>query len=422
MSTIDDLLDPIAVPKVVKVRQAFERPVVSDVIGELAARLAAKNVLAGIKPGQQIAITCGSRGIANLPAMVRFLAGAVKLAGAYPFLVPAMGSHAGATAEGQKNMLIGMGFSEEYIGAPIRSSMETVEVGISSTGYPVFFDKHAFCADGTIVINRIKPHTAFRGPVESGLMKMVTIGLGKQKGADICHELGLGTAAENIPAMAGVSLARGNILFGVGILENAYHETCRIEVLKTAEIEAAEPALQAESKRLSPRLYFDKFDVLIIDEIGKNISGTGFDTNVVGRYHTPYAYGGPDITRVAILDVADLSHGNANGVGMADFTTSRVFDKFSFEDTYPNALTSTLPLGVKIPMMLKSDRQAIQACIKTCNRLDKNNVTLVRIKNTLAVDEIEVTENLAASAGDNRKLTIVGKPYALPFNAGGNLV
>jgi hypothetical protein len=299
--------------------------------------------------------------------------------------------------------------------------METVQVGISSTGYPVFFDRYAFEVDGTIIINRIKPHTAFRGPVESGLMKMVTIGLGKQKGADICHELGLGTAAENIPAMARVSLEKGNILCGVGILENAYHETCRIAVLKTDEIEHEEPKLQAESKRLCPKLYFEKINVLIVDEIGKNISGTGFDTNIIGRYHTPYLCGGPSVARLAVLDVSDASHGNANGIGLADFTTRRAFNKFSFEDTYPNALTSTLPAGVKIPMVLKNDRQAIQACIKTCNRLDKDYITLVRIKNTLALDEIEISENLANQARCNENLAILSQPYNLVFNSDGNL-
>jgi hypothetical protein len=227
--------------------------------------------------------------------------------------------------------------------------------------------------------------------------------------------------AENIPAMAKVSLEKANILFAVGLLENAYHETCRIEVLKKTEIEKEEPALQAESKRLSPKIYFDKLDVLVIDEIGKDISGTGFDTNVVGRYHTPYCSGGPSITRVAVLDVTKVSHGNANGLGIVDFTTRRVFDKFSFEDTYPNSLTSTVPLSVKIPMVLKNDRQAIQACIKTCNRLDKENVTLVRIKNTVALGELEISENLIPYAKENKYLEVIGAPYSLTFNKDGNL-
>lgn len=421
MSTIDRLLDSIAVPRMLKVRQTFERPVITDVIGELHARLLAKNVLAKIRPGQKIAITCGSRGISNLPEMVRFIVEQVKLTGGEPFLVPAMGSHGGATAEGQRNVLLRLGCSEEYIGAPIRSSMETVQVGLSANGYPVYFDKNVFEADGTIVINRIKPHTSFRGPFESGLMKMITIGLGKQKGAEICHELGLGTAAENIPAMAKVSLAKANILFAVGILENAYHETCRIEVVEPDEIEHVEPGLQKESKRLSPRLHFDKLDILIIDEIGKNISGTGFDTNVVGRYSTPFASGGPRITRVAVLDIAEASHGNANGIGIVDFITKRAFDKFSFEETYPNALTSTLTPGVRIPMVLANDKQAIQACIKTSNRLDKENVTVVRIKNTLSLETVEVSESLLEYVRNHKCLAVKGTPYNLPFDTLGNL-
>ena len=421
MSTIDNLLDPIAIPKMVRVRQTFERPVISDVVGEFRAKLGAKKVMAAVKPGQSIAVGVGSRGISNLPELVKALVEELKKAGAKPFLVPAMGSHGGATAEGQRSMLIGMGFSEEYIGAPIRATMETVQVGVSSNGFPVFFDKNAFEADGTIFMNRIKPHVAFRGEVESGLQKFITIGLGKQKGADICHELGFGQMAVNIPAMAKVSLEKANILFAVGLLENAYHETCRIEVLRNKEIVKEEPALQEESKRLSPKIYFDKLDVLVIDEIGKDISGTGFDTNVVGRYHTPFCTGGPSITRMTILDVTDVSHGNANGLGILDFTTKRVFDKFSFEDTYPNSLTSTVPVSVKIPMVLKNDRQAIQACIKTCNRLDKENVTMVRIKNTIALGEIEISENLVPYARENKYLEVAGTPQSLSFDENGNL-
>ncbi|MHB1652045.1 MAG: nickel pincer cofactor-dependent isomerase, group 22 [Desulfitobacteriaceae bacterium] len=421
MSTIDRLLEPIAIPRMVKVRQTFERPVLKDVVGELRAKLSAKNAIAKIQPGQKIAITVGSRGISNLPAMVKALVEEIKRAGGIPFMIPAMGSHGGATAEGQRNMLIGMGFREEYIGAPIRATMETVQLGVSENGFPVFFDKNALEADGTIVINRIKPHIAFRGPFESGLTKMITIGLGKQKGADICHELGFGEMAVNIPAMAKVSLAKANILFAVGLIENAYHETSRIEVLENQEIEKEEPALQAESKRLSPQIYFDKLGVLIIDEIGKDISGSGFDTNVVGRYHTPYCSGGPEIKRIAVLDITDVSHGNANGLGFADFTTNRAFQKFSFEQTYPNSLTSTVPLSIKIPMVLKSDRQAIQACIKTCNRLDKENVTMVRIKNTIALEEIEVSESLVDHARRNNYLEVISNPYDLAFNQEGNL-
>jgi hypothetical protein len=318
-------------------------------------------------------------------------------------------------------MLAGMGITEETVGAPIRSSMETVEIGVSSNGFPVHLDRFAAEADGIVVVNRIKPHVAFRGPCESGLMKMIVIGMGKQKGADICHELGFGTMAENLQTMGRVTLAKAKVLCGVALLENAYHETAQVEVIPGGEIPAREPALLEEAWRLYPRLYVDRLDVLIIDEIGKDISGTGFDTNVVGRYHTPYVSGGPTITRIACLDITARSHGNANGLGILDFTTRRAFDKFDFDNTYPNSLTSTVPTSVKIPMVLKSDRQAIQAAIKTCNILKKSEVRLARIRNTVALDKIAVSENLLAEVRANPRLAVAGEPLALGFDANGNL-
>jgi hypothetical protein len=421
MSTIDRLLDPIPVPRLVKVRQSFERPQVADVAGELVAKLRAGGTLARVKKGDRVAITAGSRGITGLPLVLKTIASEIRAAGGEPFLFPAMGSHGGATAEGQRDMLAGMGITEETVGAPIRASMETVEIGVSSNGFPVHIDRFAAEADGIVVVNRIKPHVAFRGPCESGLMKMIVIGMGKQKGADTCHELGFGTMAENLQTMGRVTLAKAKVLCGVALLENAYHETARVEVLSGDEIPVREPALLEEAWRLYPRLYFDRLDVLIIDEIGKDISGTGFDTNVVGRYHTPYVSGGPTITRIACLDITARSHGNANGLGILDFTTRRAFDKFDFDNTYPNSLTSTVPTSVKIPMVLKSDRQAIQAAIKTCNILKKAEVRLARIRNTVALDEIAVSENLLAEVRANARLAVAGEPFALGFDANGNL-
>ncbi len=422
MSAIDRLLDGVAIPRVARVRQTFERPRLEDPVAELAAQLRDKGTLAGVKRGQQIAITAGSRGITALPAMLRVLVKAVREAGGEPFLVPAMGSHGGATAEGQRNMLAGMGITEETVGAPIRATMETAEVGRTASGSPVYLDRCAYEADGIIVVNRIKPHVSFRGPYESGLAKMIVIGLGKQKGADVCHNLGAGMMAENIRAMAAVTLAKANIIAGVAIVENAYHETSSLAVLAGSEIMAGEPALLKEAWRLCPRLYFDSLDVLVIDEIGKDISGTGFDTNVVGRYHTPNISGGPRISRVAVLDLTTRTKGNANGLGLADYTTRRVFDKLDFENTYPNSLTTTAPASVKIPMVLKNDRQAIQAAVKTCNIADKAAVRLVRIKNTVALDEIEVSANLLGEVAANRYMEAAGEPYGLPFDANGNLL
>lgn len=421
MSTIDRLLDPVAIPKVIRVRQKFDRPNIKDVVAELKNKLAAKDILAKIKPGQTVAITIGSRGITNMPLMIKTLVEEVKRCGGQPFMVPAMGSHGGATAEGQREMTIGMGYTEEYIGAPMKSDMEPIQLGVSENGFPVYFDRNAYEADWTIVANRIKPHVAFRGPVESGLQKMITIGLGKQKGADICHELGFGEMAVNIPAMAKVSLAKGNILCGIGVLENPFHETCKIEVMANHEIAEMEPLLQEEAKQRCPRIHFTKLDAIIIDEIGKDISGTGFDTNVVGRYHTPYISGGPEVKRLAVLDITDVSHGNANGLGIADYTTKRAYDKFSFENSYPNSLTSTVPLSVKIPMVLKNDKQAIQACIKCSNRLDKENVTLLRMKNTNHLAELEVSLSLASYVASHSHLEIISEPYEWSFSAEGHL-
>jgi hypothetical protein len=421
MGTIDTLLNNIPIPEMIQVVQTFDRPRIADIEGELARKLASSGVLGQVKPGQKIAITAGSRGIACLPRILKAISSEIKRAGGEPFLFPAMGSHGGATAEGQRDMLVGMGITEESVGAPIRSTMETVEIGRSDNGLPVHLDAYAHQADGIVVVNRIKPHVAFRGTCESGLMKMIVIGMGKQKGADICHDLGVGKMAENILSMGRMILAKANIICGVGILENAYHETAGLEVLGREEIPLREPLLLEEAWRLYPRIYFDRLDVLIIDEIGKDISGTGFDTNVVGRYHTPYVSGGPSITRIAVLDITRRSHGNANGLGIVDFTTRRAFEKFSFEKTYPNSLTSTVPISVKIPMVLKNDRQAIQAAIKTCNILDKTAVRLARIKNTVTLEEIAVSENLLPEVDANRNLKAQGKPYHLAFDDQGNL-
>ena len=422
MGFIADLLDPIPIPRVAGVSQKFDRPHMDDCGGALKQILNTSGALESVFPKMEIAIAVGSRGISNQPVLVKLIAEALREKGARPFLVPAMGSHGGATADGQKKVLEDLGFGGDKIGVPIRSSMETVRVGTSENGLPVHVDKNAHDADGIVIINRIKPHTSFRGPYESGLMKMIAIGLGKQKGAEICHELGIERIAENFPAIARVTIEKENILFAIGLLENAYHETCRIELLRKEEIETEEPKLQEEAKRLLPKLHFTDIDVLVIDEIGKNISGTGFDTNVVGRYHTPGCSGGPSVTRLVILNVTDESHGNANGLGIADFTTRRIFDQFSFENTYPNALTSTVLPSVKIPMVLETDLLAIKAAIKTCNILDKRNVRLIRIKNTNEIERIEVSESMLDGVRGNPYLRIETELYPLALNDDGNLV
>jgi len=421
-SIIEELLKDIAIPRVTKVRQNFERPVVEDVSAALIDRLRRSRVLDRVQPGMRIGIGVGSRGISNQALIVRALIDHLKTQGADPFIFPAMGSHGGATAEGQRELLARMGITEQGLGAPVRASMDVVAVGTAENGLTVWFDSYAAAADGIVVVNRIKPHVSFRGRYESGLMKMIAIGLGKQRGAEACHQLGMERMLDNIVAIGRTALATGKILFGVALLENAYHETCRIEVVPAQRIEKEEVALQVEAKRLEPRILFDRLDVLIIDEIGKDISGTGFDNNVVGRYHLPHMKSeGPFITRIAALDITAASHGNGNGLGIVDFTTERAYRKFSFEETYPNSLTSTVPASVKIPMVLKNDRLAIQAAIKTCNIADFRNVRLGRIKNTLEAYRMEISENLIAEACANSKMEILSEPYEVDFNLEGNL-
>lgn len=421
MSAIDDLLHAIPIPRMVLVKQKFKDNSLNDLNGFLVTQIRKNEAFQRIRPGSRIAVTAGSRGITDLPEILRLITAEISSIGAHPFIIPAMGSHGGATAKGQEVLLEHMGITEKSVGAPVRSSMDVVQIGTSAAGLPVYMDRYAEDADGVVVVNRIKPHVAFRGTYESGLMKMIAIGMGKQKGAEACHDLGLGVMAKNIEEISRVALQSGKILFGVGIIENAFHKTADISVLSAADIEKREPELLKRAWNNLPRLFFSNLDVLIIDEIGKDISGTGFDNNVVGRYHTPYASGGPDITRIAALDITERSGGNGNGLGILDFTTQRAYDKFDFEQTYPNSLTSTVPMSVKIPMVLSNDRQAIQAAIKTCNIPKKEDVRLVRIRNTLSLKKIEASLSLLPEIGENQNLRVESSAYDFEFKNDGNL-
>lgn len=418
----EKLLQDIPVPRVLRIRQKFDRPVLGGIEPVLLERLRNSRVLDTVRPGMSIAVGVGSRGISNQSMVVRVLIREIKDRGAAPFIFPAMGSHGGATAEGQRNLLERMGITEQATGAPVRATMEVTAMGQAENGMTAWFDAYAAAADGIVLVNRIKPHVAFRGIYESGLMKMIAIGLGKQKGAETCHQLGMERMFDNLVALGKAGLSTGKILFGIALVENAYHETCRVEAIPAHHILEQEAVLQAEAKRLEPRILFDRLDVLVIDEIGKNISGTGFDNNVVGRYHVPHMKSeGPFITRMAALDITEASHGNGNGLGIVDFTTERAFRKFSFEETYPNSLTSTVPASVKIPMVLKNDLLAIQAAIKTCNIADFRQVRFARIKNTLEAHSLEVSENLISEARANPRMEILSEPYELAFDGRGNL-
>ena len=406
----------------VKVRQKFAAPEVADLIGTLRQELAKPGTGDRVKPGMRIAIAVGSRGVAQIETITRVTVEEIKKRGGIPFVVPAMGSHGGATAQGQQQVLAELGVTEASVGCPIISSMEVVEVGRLPSGLAVLIDKTAFEADGIVVINRVKSHTAFHGPSESGLVKMLSIGLGKQKGADSCHAYSFKHMAEHIVEMAKIKLERCRFLFGVATVENAYDHVAKIVAVPAEKMIEVDQTLLIEAKANMPRIMFDPMDVLIVDRIGKEISGDGMDPNITGRYPTPYASGGPVVNKLAVLDLTEKTHGNANGMGAADFTTRKLVDKADWDSTYANALTSTVCEPIRIPMVLASDREAICAAVKTSFARDLTKVRLVRIKDTLSLGEVYISESLLPEAKANPDIEICGSPSEMKFDADGNLV
>jgi hypothetical protein len=423
MDIVKQLLQGIPLPRMAKVRQNFPVSEIKDVPAGLREQLGKAGVGDRIKPGMRIAIAVGSRGVAEIPTLARVTAEEIKRRGGHPFIVPGMGSHGGATAEGQKDVLANLGVTEASAGCEILSSMEVVELGRLPVGLPVYMDKYAYGADGIVVINRVKPHTAFRGPNESGVAKMITIGLGKQKGAESCHAYGFGVAAEFIPAMARITLAKAPILFGVATVENAYDHIAKIAAMPASELIDTDAALLLEAKAGMARICFDDpIDVLIIDQIGKDISGDGADPNIMGRYPTPFASGGPKVSKMVILDLTEATHGNANGIGHAEFTTRKLVNKIDFPMTYANCLTSTVAQPGKLPIILDDDRDAILAAMKTCNARDLTQARVVRIKDTLRIGEIYISESMLAEAATTPEIEVISPPAEMVFDAAGNLM
>lgn len=418
---IQELLQDIPLPKMAKVKQEFNAEQIDNLESALQQELEKDYIRQQVKPGMEIAVAVGSRGMDRLVELTAVTIKFLQNLGAKPFIVPCMGSHGGATAEGQKEVLEHLGVKKESVGAEIQSSMEVIKVGELPNGLPVYVDKIASKADGIVVINRVKPHTAFRGPVESGIMKMISIGLGKQKGAEACHQLGFKHMAEHVPAMAKMTMAKMPILFSVATVENAFDKVAKVQVLSPEETEKEEIELQKLAKQLLPKLHFEKIDVLVIDQIGKNISGDGMDPNITGRYPTPYAYGGPEVTKMVVLDLTKETGGNANGVGTADFTTQRLVDKMDRDATYANGLTSTVVGPTHISTALPNDLQAIKAAIKTCNILDFNQVKMVRIKNTLELSEIQVSEALIEHINQHPDTEVTSDLYEMEFDQQDNL-
>lgn len=419
----------MSLPKMVKIRQKICAPKIDDPISILKEEMRKAGLGEKIKPGSRIAITAGSRGIAHICEILAAIVDEVKKLGGKPFLVPAMGSHGGATPEGQIAVLKSLGVTSESTGAPIYASMEVEEVGRLDNGAPVYVDRIALKSDGIIVVNRVKPHTDFKGRIESGLMKMMAIGLGKQKGAETIHKYQMEGYLKLIPEAAKLIMRRAPIIMGIAILENAYHEIAKIRALKPEEIEGEEPRLLEESKNLIAKIPFNEIDVLIVEEMGKNISGVGMDTNVIGRFWAiPEGYKNdtPKIRRIVALDLSEESHGNAVGIGLADITTKRLVSKIDFEATFMNCLTGTWPELGKIPPFLPNDRDAIMMALHCCGPTDPSRARIVRIKNTLELEHMWISESLLETIKRDKDLSerieILGEPEEMRFDILGNLI
>lgn len=407
----------VALPRFVKVVQHFEKERIGDIAAEVKTQLAPH--LTNLQ-GKRIAIGIGSRGIANIKEIAKTLVDELIRVGAKPFIIPTMGSHGGATASGQAEVLAAYGITPESMGVPIEASMEVASIGDLEPGLPVYVAQSALQADGIVVIARIKPHTCFRGPIESGVAKMLTIGLGKQVGADFIHHQGFHRFADLIPRMARVVAEKTKVLFALGMVENAYEKTCRIEAFSREEILSMEKekVLLVESKRIMGRLLFPEFDVLVIEEIGKDISGDGQDPNVTGLYVTRCCTGGPQFQKCVLFDLRHETHGNANGMGVADIITRNLFDKIDFVSTYTNAFTHTEFVSVKIPMVAGSKEDALRIALKTCNGVAPGKQKVVWIKNTCELEEIVISEALLEEAKAHPQIDILTQAGDIAFQQG----
>ena len=426
---VSQLCAEVALPRMLKVRQIFDRDRIEkdDIAKAVFAELSRPELGEPIKPGMRIAITCGSRGVNNVALITRALADFVKSKGAIPFVIPAMGSHGGATGPGQRALLEAYGVTEHFIGCAIVSSMETVEIGLSEPGpggkrYGVRIDQHAAQADGIIVAGRIKPHTDFHGRYESGLMKMMAIGLGKREGADICHQNGFGCMAEMVYLFGSTIIKYAPVMLGFGILENAYCETCKFAAMRPEEIEKKEPELLKEARAHLPLILIESADVLVVDKIGKDISGDGMDPNIVGASPcSPFVKGGLNATRTTILDLTNATHGAAIGIGAAHVITRRLFNKIDYDATYVNAITSRGIDFVRIPAIVENDREAVQLAIRTCIGHDPANIRIIRIADSLHTETIWVSEAMRKEVEANKRQELISGPEDWPFDKDGNL-
>jgi hypothetical protein len=412
-------------PLMIKVRQSFESPAIHNVAETVRAELRRVGLAGKIKPGDRVAIAVGSRGIACIPVAVATIVSEVKLLGGNPFIVPAMGSHGMATALGQKQMLEGLGVNEHDMGASIEASMEVVQIGELPSGMPAYMGKDAYGADAIIVINRIKPHNVFGDRIGSGLMKIIAIGLGKQKGCNTIHRHTWSNPTgpyDVIEQVARMAIERSPVVLGIAILDNAYAQPARIVALNAREIPEIEPRLFQEAKGLMASLPTNELDVLIVERMGKNISPRGLDPFVIGDRIYGDKNAKPHIKRVVVLDLTDESHGNAGGVGAADIISRRLFQKIDLKAMYMNSISGFRLQTSKIPVIQDTDRDAVEVALNTIGMVAPLEARIIRIQSTLNMEEIYVSETLVEEVARNPRVRVVGEPQPLNFDEKGNLV
>ncbi|TWT34775.1 nickel pincer cofactor-dependent isomerase, group 22 [Blastopirellula retiformator] len=412
-------------PKLFRLRQTFHRPLVADIPGEVDSQLAKLELSKKVKPGETVAITAGSRGIANIKEIIKAIVDHLKEIGAKPYIVPAMGSHGGGTAEGQLGVLASYGITPEYCGCELRASMETIIVCQAKEGFPVHFDKHASEADHVVVCGRVKAHTDFTGEIQSGLMKMMLIGLGKHNGAKVYHKAIMdNTFTQIVQSVAREVLSQCNILCGLAIIENGYDETGHIISVPADQIEQREPELLRLANSLLPKLPFDEADLLIVDEIGKNISGAGMDTNIVGRKFNDHAATGdekPRIKRIALRGLTEETHGNASGIGMSEFCLTRLVDEMDRNITNINSVTSGHVTAAMIPIHYDTDREILENALVTIGLRPPHEARVMWIPHTLAIDEIVCSEAFLAEAKSRDELEVLFEPLEIPLDENGML-
>lgn len=421
-----EIFDRGELPRWAPVRQRLDDTAIGDVRAAIAAQFHRPGIGDRLRPGQRVAITAGSRGIDRIDEVVRAVVDEVRAIGAEPFIVPAMGSHGGATAEGQRELIAHYGITADRMGAPILSSMDTLHLGEVEEGVPVWFDRNAYEADAVIPVGRVKPHTDFRGPVESGLMKMIAIGLGKQKGADFFHHQGMGEFYHLIPAVATFSLSRVNIPFGVAVIENGYGLLAQAEAVPANRIWEREQELLKTARDRMGRLPGEQIDVLIVDRIGKDISGDGADPNVINRdvagvlppTEEPVT---PRIQRLIVRDLTDDTDGNASGIGMFDVALRRAIDRFDPVKTYMNMITAKAPQGARLPLTVDTDRQALNIALACCLKIEPETSRIARIQDTKHVESFWASEPLLPELLDSGRVELAGDLRPIAFDDAGML-